>query len=275
MWFPLLAKGAEAEWICTPAPIHNPDGSESLWCYTRPQELYGELRDALGHFPLQHFWGPLANIKSTAWIVDSAVHLARRERPNFFYIYLPHLDYAAQRSGPDSTAAQQSLADLDGALGRLIAGFGEAYGGSSSRTGQPLWLVAGEYVIGAVNHVVYPNRVLRDAGLLAVRDTDDGEELDLAASNAWAMVDHQFSHVFVNGGSAEIERVKRLFEGREGIDEVLARDELAKYDLNHERSGDIVLVSTPSSWQAYYWWLDDSTAREIRPHRRYSPQAGL
>ena len=68
-------------------------------------ELYGELRDALGHFPLQHFWGPLANIKSTAWIVDSAVHLARRERPNFFYIYLPHLDYAAQKHGPDSAEA--------------------------------------------------------------------------------------------------------------------------------------------------------------------------
>ena len=48
------------------------DGSESLWCYTRPQELYGELRDALGHFPLMHFWGPLANIKSTDWIVNSA-----------------------------------------------------------------------------------------------------------------------------------------------------------------------------------------------------------
>ncbi len=105
IWFPMLAKGAGADLICTPAPIHNPDGSESLWCYTQPANLYGELRDALGHFPLQHFWGPIANIKSTAWIVDSAVHVAKTERPNFFYIYLPHLDYAAQKTGPDSPAA--------------------------------------------------------------------------------------------------------------------------------------------------------------------------
>jgi len=277
VWFPLLAKGAEADWICTPAPIHNPDGSESLWCYTRPQELYGELRDALGHFPLQHFWGPLANIKSTAWIVDSAIHLARRERPNFFYIYLPHLDYAAQKSGPESPTAQQALAELDGALGRLISGFGEVYGGSSSRKEQPLWLVAGEYVIGEVNHVVYPNRVLREAGLLAVRETDEGEQLDFATSTAWALVDHQFSHVFVSGGPAEIARVKQLFEAREGIDEVLSGDELAKFDLNHERSGDIVLVSTPSSWQAYYWWLEDARApkfaRTVDIHRKpgYDP----
>jgi predicted AlkP superfamily pyrophosphatase or phosphodiesterase len=277
VWFPLLAKGAGAEWICTPAPIHNPDGSESLWCYTRPQELYGELRDALGHFPLKHFWGPLANIKSSAWITDSAIHLARRERPNFFYIYLPHLDYAAQKTGPDSPEAAQALADLDNVLGRLIAGFGEAYGGLSTRKDEPLWLVASEYAIGPVDHVVYPNRVLREAGLLAVRDTEEGELLDFAASQAWAMVDHQFSHVYVNGGASEIARVKGLFAGREGIDEVLAGDELARYELNHERSGEVVLISTPNSWQAYYWWLDDARApkfaRTVDIHRKpgYDP----
>jgi hypothetical protein len=277
IWFPLLAKGAGADWICTPAPIHNPDGSESLWCYTRPMELYGTLRDSLGHFPLQHFWGPLANIKSTGWIVDSAVHLARRERPNFVYIYLPHLDYAAQKTGPESRDSQQALVDLDGALGRLIAGFSDAYANLSSRKDEPLWLIASEYTIGPVDHVVYPNRLLREAGLLKVRDGDDGEQLDLAASSAWAMVDHQFSHVFVNGGTAEIARVKQLFTRREGIDEVLARDELARYELNHEHSGDVVLISTTNSWQAYSWWLDDARApkfaRTVDIHRKpgYDP----
>ena len=48
-------------------------------------------------FRCKHFWGPLANIKSTAWIVDSAIIAAEEERPDFFYIYLPHLDYAAQK----------------------------------------------------------------------------------------------------------------------------------------------------------------------------------
>ncbi|HZZ29862.1 MAG TPA: alkaline phosphatase family protein, partial [Pirellulales bacterium] len=99
VWFPLHSKGANADLICTPAPVHNPDGSESLWCYTRPTELYGQLRDGLGHFPLKHFWGPLANIQSTAWIVGSAIIAARQSHPQFFYIYLPHLDYAAQKFG--------------------------------------------------------------------------------------------------------------------------------------------------------------------------------
>ena len=101
----MLSKGCGADYICMPAPIHNPDGSESLWCYTKPAELYGALRDTFGHFPLMNFWGPMANIKSTAWIADSAGWAMQQYRPNFFYIYLPHLDYAAQKTGPDSPAA--------------------------------------------------------------------------------------------------------------------------------------------------------------------------
>jgi hypothetical protein len=54
--------------------------------------------------------------------------------------------------------------------------------------------------------------------------------------------------------------VKQLFLGREGIDEVLCGDDLARYDLNHANAGEVVLVSSPNSWQAYYWWLDDARA---------------
>lgn len=271
VWFPLHSKGCGADYICTPAPVHNPDGSESLWCYTRPTELYGSLRNALGHFPLKHFWGPLANIQSTSWIVDSAVHAARAWQPRFSYIYLPHLDYAAQKHGPDSPAARQALDELDAVLGRLVAGVQDACGAP-----EPLWLVASEYPIVPVDHVTFPNRVLREAGLLAVDPQPDGEHLDLAASRAWALVDHQFAHVFVADPS-DVGRVVDLFRGREGIAEVLAGEDRGRLDLDHERSGEVVLVSTPRSWQAYYWWLDNARApafaRTVDIHRKpgYDP----
>jgi hypothetical protein len=41
---------------------------------------------------------------------------------------------------------------------------------------------------------------------------------------------------------------------------VLVGDQQAKYRIQHERSGDVVLVSEPNSWQAYYWWEDDAKA---------------
>lgn len=272
VWFPMLSKRCGADYVCMPAPIHNPDGSEDLWCYTKPTELYGELRDRWGHFPLQHFWGPLANMKSTDWIVDSAVYAAGRFQPDYFFLYLPHLDYAAQKFGPDSAEAVRSLGELDVAIGRLIDGFQEAYANNLT------WLAATEYVITAVDLVTYPNRLLREAGLLAVRDEEGSEHLDLANSRAWAMVDHQFSHVFVqNGDKAVMKSVQQLFSTANGFAEVLAAEQRAKYGLDHERAGEVVLVSEPNSWQAYYWWLDDnnapSFARTVDIHRKpgYDP----
>ena len=272
VWFPMLSKGCGADYICMPAPVHNPDGSEELWCYTKPAELYGTLRDGLGHFPLQNFWGPLAGIKATAWIADSAVHAAKQFQPDFFFVYLPHLDYAAQRTGPDSQPALDALGELDQVIGRMIDGFGQAY------DGDPLWLIASEYEIVPVDHVTYPNRMLREAGLLCVRTEDGGEYLDLDSSRAWALVDHQFSHVFVKDADANVvNRVSQLFNGAEGIAEVLSGEARGKYGMDHQRSGDLILISETNSWQAYYWWLDDALApgfaRKVDIHQKpgYDP----
>lgn len=261
VWFPMLSKGCGADIICMPAPIHNPDGSESLWCYTKPTELYGELLEAHGHFPLQHFWGPTAGIESSMWIAESAVTAASRFQPDFFYIYLPHLDYAAQKFGPESKEAAKAAVQLDHLLGDFITKMRAAY------EEDILWLVGSEYTIVPVDHVTYPNRVLREAGLLKVRE-DSGEWLDFSASPAWALVDHQFSHVFVadsesptlDASADTIRRVVDLFTGMPGIAEVLAGTDREKYQLHHERSGEVILISEPHSWQAYYYWLDDSCA---------------
>lgn len=272
VWFALHSRGCGADYLCTPAPIHNADGSESLWCETRPEMIYMELEPKIGHFPLQHFWGPLAGIQSTAWIVASANYTAERYKPNFFYIYIPHLDYAAQKAGPNSPAAKTALKELDAELGKLIEGFEKGYRES------PLWLVASEYTIVPVESVIYPNRVLRDAKLLSVIETDEGETLDLTQSKVFAMADHQHSHVFVQDSDPKlVKRVANLFKKQPGVAEVLTGNALAKYGLDHPRSGDVVVVSEPKSWQAYYWWEDDARApkfaRTVDIHRKpgYDP----
>jgi predicted AlkP superfamily pyrophosphatase or phosphodiesterase len=270
VWFPLLIKGADADFICTPAPIHNPDGSESLWCYTRPTELYGELRDTFGHFPLMNFWGPLANIKSTQWIVDSALHAVRKFKPRFTYVYLHHLDNVAQKFGPDSPQTQAALGEVDAAIGRLVDGLADA------GMGDAMWVVASEYVITPVNGASYPNRRLREAGLLTLREENGTELLDIAASRAWALVDHQLAHVFVRD-PADIDRVTSLFREDPGVAEVLSGLARAPRHLDHPRAGDVVLISKPDQWFAYYWWLDAAKApkfaRTVDIHRKpgYDP----
>jgi predicted AlkP superfamily pyrophosphatase or phosphodiesterase len=269
-WFPLLIKGADADFICTPAPIHNPDGSESLWCYTKPAELYAELRDALGHFPLMNFWGPFANIKSTQWIVESAVHAARKYRPRFTYAYLPHLDNVAQKFGPNSPQELTALGELDAAIGRLHDGLSDA------GLNDVLWVVASEYVITPVSGAGYPNRRLREAGLLTLREENGAELLDVGSSRAWALVDHQLAHVYVRD-PADIPRTAAVFRDDPAVAEILSGPSRAARNLNHPRAGDVVLLSKPNQWFAYYWWLDDAKApkfaRTVDIHRKpgYDP----
>jgi hypothetical protein len=196
-----------------------------------------------------NFWGPMANIKSSAWIGETAGWAMQQYRPSFFYIYLPHLDYAAQKTGPDSPAAVKALSELDEVIGKLAEAGAKAYEGRNL-----LWLAASEYVITPVDHVLYPNRILREAGLLTVKDDGSGGELiDFAASQAWALADHQFSHIFVKDrDQATCSRVVQLFAGRRGVAEIMS--------LDHERAGDVTVASMPNSWQAFYYWLDDAKA---------------
>ena len=73
-------------------------------------DLYPELMESLGHFPLMHFWGPLANIKSTDWIVDSAVHMAGKFQPRFSAICICNTSTTPRKSSvPTVSRHRQQL----------------------------------------------------------------------------------------------------------------------------------------------------------------------
>jgi predicted AlkP superfamily pyrophosphatase or phosphodiesterase len=273
VWHAQNIKGAGADFIVTPAPIHTADGGTKLWCYSKPDGLYQQLLDALGHFPLQHYWGPLANVESTRWILDAASWLIEKHSPNFHWIYIPHLDYAAQKFGPNSAEMRTALMELDRELARFAQKVEESPVGR-----RVVYLVAGEYALTDVSGALYPNRVLREAGLLAVREENGGEYLDLEKSTAFAMVDHQIAHVYVNQSEAQASaRAAGLLEDLPGIAGVYVGDDRRKIGLNHCHSGDIVLVAEDTRWFAYYWWLDDEAAppfaRTVDIHRKpgYDP----
>jgi len=253
VWHAQNIKDAAADFIITPAPIHEPDGSMKLWCYAKPDGLYQQLLDDLGHFPLQHYWGPLANIESSKWILAAAQWLIRRHDPNFHYIYLPHLDYAAQKFGPNSQQATQAVTELD----RLLADF-QSFVQSQPAGADAVFLVASEYAMTDVSGVVYPNRLLRDQGLLQTVHHDDGERIDFPATKAFAMVDHQCAHIYTK--DRYIDAVVELFTGIGGIQCVSARGVRSSLAINHPNSGDVVLAAEPDHWFAYYWWRDDANA---------------
>ncbi|GAA1438926.1 alkaline phosphatase family protein [Mycobacterium cookii] len=259
------AMGASTDWTVTPRPIYYADGKKAPDCYTRPPELHDELVAELGEFPLFQYWGPTASIRSSEWIVAAARLLM--PRADLTLAYLPHLDYDLQRFGPDAPQARQAARDVDAALAPLLD--------DAERCGARV-VVLSEYGITAADTPVDVNRALRSAGLLEVYTQDGMEYLDPWTSRAFAVADHQVAHVYV-ADPADLERVRDLCAGLPGVAEVLDTDGKAVAGLDHERSGELVLVAETTAWFTYYYWDDDQRApdfaRGVEIHRKpgYDP----
>jgi len=263
---------SSADWSVTPRPVYPADGRKLPALYSHPADLHQELESELGPFPFFHFWGPLADIRSSDWIAASAALVLRRRRPDLTLVYLPHLDYNLQRLGPDDPAVTADIAAVDAAAGRVI---------TTARGIGAEVLVVSEYGINPVRGCVAINRVLRDAGLLALRETRGvpgagWELLDPGASRAFAVADHQIAHVYVPART-DREPVRQLLAGVPGIAEVLGTDDKSAAGIDHPRSGELVAVAEPDHWFSYYYWQDERLApdfaRTVDIHRKpgYDP----
>jgi predicted AlkP superfamily pyrophosphatase or phosphodiesterase len=263
-WFAMYAS---ADVTVTPRPMYPADGRKIPDCYTKPGDLRDMLQAELGRFPLFKFWGPAASIDSTKWIAAAAKLVAQRFDPTLSLVYLPHLDYDLQKKGPDLTQIRGTLGELDAVAGDLI----DFYEGRGARV-----IVLSEYGIVPVSRPVHPNRILRAAGLINYRMELGREVLDIGGSEAFAMADHQISHVYVRD-PARVDEVRALFEGVPGVGEVLDEAGKREYGLDHDRSGELVLIAEPDAWFTYYYWEDDAKApdyaRTVDIHRKpgYDP----
>ena len=236
--------GEAVDFIATPAPIHKHSGGMIQSCYTQPAALETRLNEAIGRpFNLMNYWGPLANHKSSDWIVDAIIATmgAPEFAPDLLLTYIPHLDYDLQRRGPASPQAVKALDVVPGYLTRLKAACGD-FGYD--------WSFVGDYAIEPVKRgAVFPNRALREAGLFHVRDIRDMAYTDFFTSRAFAIVDHQVAHVHCRD-SASIGPAREVLSKLEGVAAVLDREAQAARGLAHvERR--LVLVAESGAWFAY------------------------
>ena len=263
-WFNMYSS---ADWSVTPRPIYPADGRKIPDIYSHPANLKDRLTDAIGPFPFFNFWGPNADLRSSDWIAKASAKVDEWSSPSLHLVYLPHLDYNLQRLGPNDPKIHEDVRAIDAVCGTLI---------DELRSRGRRVIVMSEYGITQVNRAVHLNRVLREAGLLEVRDELGTEALDAGASGAFAVADHQIAHVYVRDPK-RLSEVRQLVAGVAGVEQVLDRREQAAIGLDHERSGDLVAIADASSWFTYYYWLNDSAApdfaRTVDIHRKpgYDP----
>jgi predicted AlkP superfamily pyrophosphatase or phosphodiesterase len=241
---------SSADYAVTPRPNYLADGRKMPDCYSHPASLRDVLQEKLGTFPLFQFWGPGANIKSTQWIADASMLTDDLHDPTLTLIYLPHLDYCLQKFGPDFTKIHHELTEID----EVLKGLSTFY----EKKGAEIILLS-EYGISPVNNPIHLNRLFREHGLLEIRIERGLELLDPGASKAFVVADHQIAHVYINDPSVR-DQVMELLKGVSGVELILDKKEQATYHINHERSGDLVLMADENSWFTYYFWLDDAKA---------------
>jgi len=237
-----------ADVVLTPKPQHTPDGKTLTACWSNPANLYAELTAALGPFPLHQYWGPMAGLPSSVWILKAAEEVWRRNLADIQLVYVPHLDYNLQRRGPGDPAVIKDLQDVDAALTDLAAQV-RASGGHL--------IIAGDYSMTAVRQTVFPNVAFRQAGLLRTQADAAGKLLvDYGQSLAFAMADHQIAHVYC--ALAAREKAADILRSLPGVARVLAGAERATVGLANARSGDLVALAQPDAWFAHDWWLADA-----------------
>ena len=273
--FRCTARAAGPTMSARPAPIHNPDGSESLWCYTRPERAVRRAARRAGPLSAAALLG--ADGEHQVDRLDR--RLGRRRGGRLAPQLLLHLSAAPRLRGPKDRPRQRRGHAGAGRAGREHRPAGRRVRRGLRRS-RPLWLVASEYAITPVDHVAYPNRVLREAGLLAIDERHDGEHAGLRRQPR------------LGAGRSSV--LARLRDRRRSAAVRSAWPSLFRGPAGHRRGagratatplrsgpcrvrGEVVLVSTPNSWQAYYWWLDDARApafaRTVDIHRKpgYDP----
>ncbi len=258
---------SSADYAVTPRPLYLQDGRKMPDCHSQPMELRERLQKELGQFPLFSFWGPKTTIESSRWIAEAAKKVDQWHNPTLNLIYIPHLDYGLQKYGIDFDKIGKDLQEVDDLAKDLITYF--------ENQGTQVLLLS-EYAITTVSKPVHLNRIFREKGWIQVKDELGKESLDAGTSAVFAVADHQVAHIHVNDKSI-LSEVKTLLEKTPGVEKVLDEEGKKAYHIDHERSGDFVVIADADSWFTYYFWLDDAKApdyaRCVDIHRKpgYDP----
>ncbi len=253
-WF---NQGADVEWYATPKPHYGSDGSKQFGILDKTG---CDLEAKLGPFPFPAFWGPKAGLGSSDWIARASALVLRQNKPDLTLVYLPHLDYDYQRVGPGDP---KRVAEVDACAGLVID--------AAKEIGAKV-VVVSEYGLVPVSKPVYLNQALRRAGWLQVRDGPYGEMLETFESKAFAVVDHQVAHLYVRG--LPLDEVRKAVEKLDGVDRVVDPKDV---ELDHPRSGELIVLAKPDAWFAYPYWLEETRApdfaRTVDIHRKpgYDP----
>jgi predicted AlkP superfamily pyrophosphatase or phosphodiesterase len=225
----------------------------------QPAGLYAEIARAGGEFDLSMLYGPSATWRCCQWISAAARHVWATRKPDLQWVYMPGVNFECVRHGPESEQAAEALRQVDALAAQLAQ--------DVQADGSAVVVVSnGGYV--PVHRAANPNYQLRQAGLLKLAQGEGGTFIDLGASRAFAMVDHQVAHVFCQDESVRSEAAAAVAQDP-AVAAVLPREDLVGPGLGRDRAGELMALAAPDAWMSFCWWGAGEDAPEVA--RRFDP----
>jgi predicted AlkP superfamily pyrophosphatase or phosphodiesterase len=206
---------AEVDWVAVsrPGTIH--------WSFAEIPNADGKVEQemtAAGLLrPEQFGWFHGRNRKNMTWIDDTwtqaACFIFEKHHPNLLLFHLLNPDSIQHQYGPGSAAAYNALAYADRQVGDLLSVVQRS--GFGPRT---TVIVTSDHGFKKVAKVVYPNVLLKQAGLLAVSGSK------VTHCDVVAVAEGGMAFVYVNDAARKAELLpglKKRFAAAEGITQVL------------------------------------------------------
>lgn len=242
--------GEAVDELISPWPIHKHHGGMILKNYSRPTNKKPTGYDE--NFPLQQYWGPLANAKVGNRIVNDIVAFAECD---IAFVYIPTLDYDFQRYPATHKKCVKAIEFLKHQLEQL---FDFAKQQAAEIT------IIGDYEITEVTlPPAQPNLTLRNAGYFATRSVNGHLYPDFNHSRAFAMADHEIAHVYIRD-EKDIAEVKACLEATGEYSIVEERTPQAEW--GNATAGELLIQAKQGSWCAYPWWTLPQEAPDYATH---------
>jgi predicted AlkP superfamily pyrophosphatase or phosphodiesterase len=169
---------------------------------------------------------------------DAAVEILNRYKPDLMLLHLLDLDDINHQYGPMGNASLEAMAFLDDRVKQVVDALRNSH--------RPFTiLVVSDHGFRKTMHTIYPNAVLRQAGIAR----DENSKL---AWDAWVVPDGGTAMVYVRDPSRRSEltpRLSALFSGVDGVEHVYQQEDLAGLGLplleQSDQAPDLLIAAKP------------------------------
>jgi len=161
-------------------------------------------------------------LRDRIW-TDAAAHIITAHKPNLMMFHLLTLDSMQHRYGPDTLAAQETMAHLDAQVADIVEAVRRA-----GILDQTTFVIVSDHGFKRVKRLINPNVALAKAGLVQV--TDD----KATHADAWIVPEGGSALAYVtvpDADGAKLAQVRSAVAGLEGVDKVVEPADYASYGL--------------------------------------------